>query len=119
MSAPSPLLSKALHVTCLRVVLGKYQRRSLTFSAFVQAYVAKVIRYKIVGELLQIFQENSYFLRPAKCEFEVSKIECLGVIVDGTTLSVDPKKADRLHNWPRTLTTVKEVRSVLGVLGYQ
>ena len=30
-SAPSPLLSKALRVTCLRVVLGRYQRRSLTF----------------------------------------------------------------------------------------
>ena len=74
---------------------------------------------QIVGELLQIFQDNSYFLRPAKCEFEVPKIECLGLVVDGTTLSIDPKKADGLHNWPRTLSTVKEVRSVLGVLGYQ
>ena len=74
---------------------------------------------QIVGELLQIFQDNSYFLQPAKCEFEVSKIECLGLVVDGTTLSIDPKKADGLHNWPRTLSTVKEVRSVLGVLGYQ
>ena len=74
---------------------------------------------QIVGELLDIFQENFYFLCPAKCEFEVSKIECLGLIVDGTTLSVDPKKADGLHNWPRTLSTVKEVQSVLGVLGYQ
>ena len=74
---------------------------------------------QIVGELLNIFQENLYFLWPAKCEFEVSKIECLGLIVDGTTLSVDPKKADGLHNWPQTLSTVKEVRSVLGVLGYQ
>ena len=74
---------------------------------------------QIVGELLQIFQESSYFLQLAKCEFEVSKIECLGLIVDGTTLSVDPKKADGLHNWPCTLSTVKEVQSVLGVLGYQ
>ena len=32
-------------MTCLRVVLGRYQRRSLTFFAFVQAYIAKVIRY--------------------------------------------------------------------------
>ena len=61
---------------------------------------------QIVGELLDIFQENSYFLCPAKCKFEVSKIECLGLIVDGTTLSVNPKKADGLHNWPRTLSTV-------------
>ena len=40
-------------------------------------------------------------------------------MVDGTTLSIDPKKVDGLHNWPRTLSTIKEVRSVLGVLGYQ
>ena len=44
-SAPSPLLFRALRVTCLRVVLGRYQRRSLTLFAFVQAYVAEVIRY--------------------------------------------------------------------------
>ena len=74
---------------------------------------------QIVGELLGIFQQNSYFLRPAKCEFEVTKIECLRLVVDGDTLSIDPKKADGLHNWPRTLSTVKEVQSVLGVLGYQ
>ena len=74
---------------------------------------------QIVGELLNIFQENLYFLHPAKCEFEVSKIECLGLIVDSTTLSIDPKKADGLHNWPWTLSTIKEVRSVLGVPGYQ
>ena len=74
---------------------------------------------QIVGELLDIFQQNSYFLRPTKCEFEVSKIECLGLVVDGDALSIDQKKADGLHNWPRTLSTVKEVRSVLGVLGYQ
>ena len=55
---------------------------------------------QIVGELLDIFQENSYFLQPAKCEFKVSKIKCLGLIVNGATLSVDPKKADGLHNWP-------------------
>ena len=64
---------------------------------------------QIVRELLQIFQENSYFLQPAKCEFKVSKIKCLGLVVDGMTLSIDPKKVDGLHNWPRTLSTVKEV----------
>ena len=69
--------------------------------------------------ITNIFQKNSYFLQPAKCEFEVSRVECLGLIMDSTTLSVDPKKADRLHYWPQTLSTVKEVRSVLGILGYQ
>ena len=74
---------------------------------------------QIVGKLLNIFQQNSYFLWPTKCEFEVPKIECLSLVIDGDTLSINPKKADGLHNWPRTLSTIKEVWSVLGVLGYQ
>ena len=58
-SAPSPLLSKALRVTCLRVVLGRYQRRSLTFFAFVQAYVAEVIRYSLHQNLFYILSKVS------------------------------------------------------------
>ena len=74
---------------------------------------------RIVNELLALFGRESYFLRPAKCEFEQTRVTYLGLVVDGETLRIDPKKADGLHNWPRELRTVKEVRSVLGVLGYQ
>ena len=74
---------------------------------------------KIVNELLTLFAKESYFLRPSKCEFEKTRVTYLGLVVDGETLRIDPKKADGLHNWPRELKTVKEVRSVLGVLGYQ
>ena len=74
---------------------------------------------QIVDEVFTLFTKESYFLRPAKCEFEKKRIEYLGLIVDGDTLTIDPKKADGLSNWPRDLKTVKEVRSVLGVLGYQ
>ena len=74
---------------------------------------------KITDEVLDLFTWESYFLRPSKCEFEKTRIEYLGLIVDGEKLTIDPKKADGLHNWPRELKTVKEVQSVLGVLGYQ
>ena len=105
----------------LRHWLNKYPDKTGNYinNMVVATKVNRQHHQQIVGELLQIFQENSYFLRPAKCEFEVPKIECLGLVVDRTTLSVDPKKADGLHNWPCTLSTVKEVQSVLGVLGYQ
>jgi hypothetical protein len=43
----------------------------------------------------------------------------LGIIVNGNKLSPDPKKTNALKDWPRTLSTVKQVRSILGVLGYQ
>lgn len=64
---------------------------------------------QIVNEVLDLFAEESYFLRPAKCEFEQTRMEYLGLIVDGDKLSIDPKKADGLHNWPRELKMVKDV----------
>ena len=73
----------------------------------------------IVDQVLETLRQESYFLQPSKCKFEQMRIEYLGLIVDGDKLTIDPKKADGLCNWPRTLKTVKEVRSILGVLGYQ
>lgn len=72
-----------------------------------------------MDKVLELLAWESYFLRPTKCEFKRTRIEYLGLVVDGKMLTIDPKKADRLHNWPWELNTVKEVRSVLGVLGYQ
>jgi hypothetical protein len=64
-------------------------------------------------------EEESYFLCPAKCEFEQCSITYLGIVVDGNQLKPDPKKTSALRDWPQTLHTVKEVQSILGVLGYQ
>ena len=48
-SAPSPLLSEALRVTCLCVVLGNHQRRSTNFLLPLSRHlVAEVIRYNEV-----------------------------------------------------------------------
>ena len=66
-----------------------------------------------------LFTKELYFLRPSKCKFEQTCITYLGLVVNGETLQINPKKADGLHNWPRELKTIKEIRSVLGVLGYQ
>jgi hypothetical protein len=74
---------------------------------------------QIVREVLEVLVKESYFLRPAKCSFEQTSITYLGIIVDGNKLSPDTKKTDTLKDWPRTLSTVKQVRSILGVLGYQ
>jgi hypothetical protein len=74
---------------------------------------------QIVQEVLEVLVKESYFLRPAKCTFEQTSVNYLGIIVDGNRLSPDPKKTSALRDWPRTLNTVKQVRSILGVLGYQ
>ena len=74
---------------------------------------------KVVQEILQMFWEESFFLRLSKCKFEQSSIDYLGIRVERGIICIDPTKRKRLTQWPRTLSTVKEVRSTLGVLGYQ
>ena len=73
----------------------------------------------IVDLVLDLYAWESYFLQPSQCAWEQTQIEYLGLIVDGDNLTIDPKKADGLCYWPRTLNTVKEVQGILGVLGYQ
>src|SRR6202012_1022819 len=74
---------------------------------------------QIVHDVLDLLEEESYFLHPTKCTFEQRRVEYLGVVVEGGKILPDPKKTSALKDWPRTLSTVKEVRSILGVLGYQ
>jgi hypothetical protein len=74
---------------------------------------------QITHEVLDLLEEESYFLCPAKCTFKQSSITYLRIIVDGNQLRPDPKKTSTLRDWPHTLHTVKEVCSILGVLGYQ
>jgi len=69
--------------------------------------------------LLQIFEENSYFLKLLKCIFEQSEVDFLGVRLGHGEISIDPSKIARIKDWPTTLKSVKEVRSTLGILGFQ
>ena len=64
-------------------------------------------------------EECSYFLKPSKCQFEAESIKILGWIVGGGCVRPDPVKIAGLAQWPRELKTVKQVRQILGLLGYQ
>ena len=63
-------------------------------------------------------KNESFFLKVSKCEFEQSKVEYLGLILDGDTVKPDLNKVNRLQTWPCMLRTVSEVRSTLGLLNY-
>jgi len=69
--------------------------------------------------LLQIFKEHSYFLKPSKCVFKQPEVDFLGVRLGHGKISIDPSKIAGIKEWPTTLKTVKEVRSTLGVIGFQ
>jgi RNase H-like domain found in reverse transcriptase/Reverse transcriptase (RNA-dependent DNA polymerase) len=73
----------------------------------------------LVHEVLDLLEKESYFLKPTKCKFEQQSIDYLGIVVTKGTVWIDPTKQNRLAAWPCRLTSVKQVRSTLGVLGYQ
>jgi len=74
---------------------------------------------EVVKAVLNIMKENSLFLKPEKCEFEKHHVKYLEILLKGGTVQPDPSKVTGLQDWLTTLKSIKEVRSTLGVLGYQ
>ena len=79
----------------------------------------KELHQIIVNEFLTILEQHSYFLKVSKCKFEKSSIEFLGFRIEGGTVCIEPNKLGGITDWPRELSLVKQVRQILGVLGYQ
>ncbi len=73
---------------------------------------------EVVKTVLSVMEENSLFLKLEKCEFEKHRVEYLGILLENGTVQPDPSKISGLREWPTTLKSVKEVQSILGVLGY-
>ena len=63
--------------------------------------------------VLQRLRENDLFLKALKCEFNKTRIEYLGMIVEEGKISMDPIKLGGIRDWP-VPTTVKQTRSFLG-----
>jgi RNase H-like domain found in reverse transcriptase len=74
---------------------------------------------RLVHEVLDVLEEELFFLKLVKCKFEQQSIDYLGIVVTKGTLRIDPTKQNGLVAWPCQLTLVKQVCSTLGVLGYQ
>ena len=64
---------------------------------------------QIVHDVLDLLEQESFFLKPQKCAFEQSRVEYLGLLLDGETLRIDPSKIAGIAKWPRVLKSVKEV----------
>ena len=57
-------------------------------------------------------KENDLFLKPEKCEFNKSKVEYLGMIIEEGRISMDPGKLNGIRYWPAP-TIVKQVQGFL------
>jgi hypothetical protein len=76
------------------------------------------LHQRIVHDVLDALEAASFFLQVAKCVFEVTKIEYLGLLINGETLRIDLTKLKGIQDWPTELKLLKEVRSFLGVARY-
>jgi hypothetical protein len=63
--------------------------------------------------VLQRLRENDLFLKAMKCEFNKTRVEYLGMIVEEGKIAMDPIKLGGIRDWPIP-NTVKQVRSFLG-----
>jgi RNase H-like domain found in reverse transcriptase/Reverse transcriptase (RNA-dependent DNA polymerase) len=77
------------------------------------------LHWQLVHEVLNVLEEESFFLKPAKCKLKQQSIDYLGIVVMKGMVWIDPTKQNGLAAWPWWLTSVKQVHSTLGVLGYQ
>ena len=67
--------------------------------------------------VLQHMTELDLHLKLEKCQFNISKIEYLGMIVKPGQLTMDPVKLDSIVTWP-TSTKVKKVHSFLSFVNF-
>ncbi|KAL4025999.1 hypothetical protein IC575_014406 [Cucumis melo] len=68
-------------------------------------------------QVLETLQANKLYAKFSKCEFLLKKVSFLGHVLSSEGVSVDPTKIEAVTSWPR-LSTVSEVRSFLGLVGY-
>ena len=74
---------------------------------------------EITVAFFTILRDNNLFLKLSKCTFCVPEINFLGLWLTQTGVTIDPGKVSAIRDWPRTPKNLKELRSLLRVLGYQ
>jgi hypothetical protein len=74
---------------------------------------------QMVHRLLEIFEDKSYFLKPARCEFEKEEVDFLGAQLRHGEVAMEPVKIGGIADWPMELHNIKDIQSTLGVLGFQ
>jgi hypothetical protein len=67
--------------------------------------------------VLQKLRENQLYANLSKCEFWLRELSFLGHVITDGGITVDPGKVKDVLKW-ETPTTVSEIRSFLGLVGY-
>ena len=70
-----------------------------------------------LGVILQSLRDHQLYAKFSKCEFWLTEVKFLGLIVSAIGLSVDPEKVEVVMIWERP-KSVFEIRNFLGLVGY-
>ena len=77
----------------------------------------KKLHREHINKLLKWLQELDLYLKPSKCIFETQQVEFLGVILENSTITMDPIKVAGVADW-KTLKNVKDIRKFLGFCNF-
>ena len=72
---------------------------------------------KVVNQVLERLQKLDLYLQPSKCYFEVKRIEFLGVILENSTVTMDPVKIAGVKEWKEP-KNVCDVQKFLGFCNF-
>jgi len=72
---------------------------------------------QLTHQVLQRIQDLDLFLRPAKCSFNQTSVEYLGLIISEGEIRIDPVKLKAIQDWPLP-RTVKDVQKFLGFCNF-
>ena len=73
---------------------------------------------KIVNVVLDILEAEDFFLKLSKCSFHQRTVDYLGIRIEGGIICIDPTKCNGLATWKEVLDDMHDVRSTLGLFGY-
>ena len=67
---------------------------------------------KVVNEVLELCRLHKLYLKLEKCQFEQTKIDFLGIVIEAGNVTMDPIKTKAVNDWP-VPKTLCEVRSFM------
>ena len=67
--------------------------------------------------MLEKSKKHNLYLKLEKCIFDQTRIEFLGVILEGGTVQMDPAKVKGVADWPHP-QNITDIRSFLGFTGF-
>jgi hypothetical protein len=67
--------------------------------------------------VLQLLHDHRLYAKLSKCDFWLKEIKFLGHTISRDGVSVDPEKVQEVMDW-KPPTTVRQIRSFLGLAGY-